>query len=304
MRKVAHYRRVVWLSDEKNNLERLVREALDACPDVASTKFAYRSDIDVQISSRSLTDNGTGIYFTLFTEGRKAATIENGGEKVQKRNPPRGEEFLKTGIMLVINKNHVAYLADGHTNDGQITALFHHFFKARKFPDGTTQFLLEPKANHEQLIRLLQRGVKSIGLGLTSFGATVEQLGKKDKNSIWLAPLVAAADAVKNAMSEDRDAAEREAASEIEVSVHLGYDGRRSTHLVPELLGQLARGVEENASEFKIVTKDDAVITHDKLIIKTEVTIDGDEVASDPSSAFVVLRKAMNDWREAGVFEQ
>lgn len=304
MRKVAHYRRVVWLSEEKHNLEKLVLEALDLCPDVASTKFAYRSDIDVQISSRSLTDNGSGVYFTLFSEGRKAATIENGGEKVLKRNPPRGEEFLKTGIMLVVSNNHVAYLADGHTNDGQITALFHHFFKARKFADGTTQFLLEPKANHVQLMRLLQRGVKSIGLGLTSFGATVEQLGKKDKNSIWLAPLVAAADAVKNAMTQDRSAAEREAASEIEVSVHLGYDGRRNTHLVPELLGELAKGVEENASEFKIVTKDDAVITHDKLIIKTDVTIDGDEVASDPSSAFIVLRKAMNDWREAGVFDQ
>lgn len=60
--------------------------------------------------------------------------------------------------MLVVIGNHLAYLADGHTNDGQITALLHRFFKAQGFKDAATQFQLQPKANHKQLAKLMRQG--------------------------------------------------------------------------------------------------------------------------------------------------
>ncbi|MDW9816732.1 hypothetical protein GOB25_16895 [Sinorhizobium meliloti] len=270
MQKIAHYRRVVWLSEKTKVLEDVVKEGLAMCPDVATTKFEYRSDIDVQISNRCTNGQGVGLYFTLFSEGRRAATVENGGATIRKRNAPAGEEFLKTGIMLVIEGNNVGYVADGHTNDGQITALFHRFFKERQFNDDVTQFALAPKPNHDQIKKLLKNGVKSIDLGVTSFAASVEQLSSAGSEAAWLAPLRVVGDAFKNALGKDRTAEEREAASEIEASIHLGYDGRSANHLIPIILGQLAEGVEKNSTDFKIVTKDDAVITHDKLIIKTK----------------------------------
>ncbi|MGU3577119.1 hypothetical protein ACLBWZ_16510 [Brucellaceae bacterium C25G] len=304
MQKVAHYRRVVWLEAGGPTLEVLVRNFLEVCPDVAATQFEYKSDIDVQIAERSVIGRGVGLYLTLYSEGRRAATVQNGGARVNKRKAPQGEEFLKTGIVIVIQGNHVAYIADGHTNDAQITNLFHSAFKSRNFPAAQTQFGLMPKMNEAQLQNIIQRGVKSIDLGLTSFNASIEQLNASGENSTWLAPFVAVRNAIGNAFSADKTPAEIEAASQIEASIHLGYDGRNRNELIPHMLSSLAHGVEEHGSQFKIVTIDDIVITHDKLVIRAEINVDGDDVAIDAQSAFVPLRQVMDIWRNSGIFEQ
>ncbi|MGB3348300.1 MAG: hypothetical protein WBA85_05995 [Brucella anthropi] len=304
MQKVAHYRRAVWLEAGGPTLEVLVRQFLDLCPDVATTQFEYKSDIDVQIAERSVVGQGIGIYFTLYSEGRRAATVQNGGAGVNRRPAPQGEEFLKTGIVIVIQGNDVAYIADGHTNDAQITNLFHSAFSSRNFPAAHTQFGLMPKMNEAQLQAIIKRGVKSIDLGLTSFNATIEQLNNAGEHSAWLAPFVAVRNAMENAFVADKTPAEIEAASQIEASIHLGYDGRNRNELIPHVLSSLAHGVEEHGSQFKIVTIDDVVITHDKLVIRAEINVDGDEVAIDAQSAFVPLRQVMNTWRDAGIFDQ
>lgn len=304
MQKTAHYRRVIWFSDNLSSLESLLVGVLKKCPDVASTKFGYHGEIEVQISERSTSGKGIGLYFTLYSAGRRAATIKTGAATVLKRKAPAGEEFLKTGIMLVVQGNHVSYLADGHTNEGQITALLQRFLDQNGASQKQTQFGLAPKANKDQIARLLRRGVKSIDLGITSFATTVEQLNNDERKAAWLAPIVALGDAMANAFGKDRTPEEIEAASEIEARIHLGYDGRNSNQLIPAVLGQLAASVEDTSSDFKIVTSDDAIITHDKLIIKMDVTLDGDEVASVPESAFFALRGAMDRWDKSGVFDQ
>ncbi|MDM8346453.1 hypothetical protein P8H26_13725 [Pseudochrobactrum sp. sp1633] len=304
MRKVSHYRRAVWLVDNGPTLEALIRTYLNQSPDVVSTKFVYGTDIDVQIAERSINGRGIGIYFTLYTEGRRTATVENGGSSVNRRNAPRGEEFLKTGIVIMIEGNNVAYIADGHTNDAQITNLFHCAFKAQNFPDETTQFGLMPKMNEDQLQRLIQRGVKSIDLGITSFNATIDQINNAGGNSDWLEPFAAMGEALINAFGRDRTPLEAEAASHIEATIHLGYDGRSRNTLIPQVLANLAHGVEELGSQFKIVTTDDVVITHEKLVIRAEIDVDGDEVAIDAQSAFTPLRMIMSTWRRSGIFEQ
>jgi hypothetical protein len=304
LQKIAHYRKVLWFSQVQESLETILKNALHACPDVASTKFEYLHKVVVQISERSTDGVGLGLYFTLYSEGRRAATIRTGASAVLRRKAPVGEEFLRTGIMLVIQGNHAAYLADGHTNDGQITALLQRFLAKVGVAEAKTQFGLAPKANHDQIQRLLKRGVKSIDLGVTSFAASVEQINKGNEKAHWLAPIAALGDAFNNAFGKDRTAEEAEAASEIEARIHLGYDGRNANHLIPIVLGQLASSVEDTSSDFKIVTADDAIITHEKLIIKTEVMIEGDDVASVPNSAFSALRNAMDSWKKSGIFGQ
>lgn len=304
MQKVAHYRKVLWFSQVQENLETILKSALTACPDVSSTKFEYLKKVVVQISERSTDGIGLGLYFTLYSEGRPAATVKTGGSAVLKRKAPAGEEFLRTGIMLIIQGNHAAYLADGHTNDGQITALLQRFLAKVGTDEAKTQFGLAPKANHDQIQKLLKRGVKSIDLGVTSFAATVEQINQGNEQAHWLAPIAALGDAFTNAFSKDRTAEETEAASEIEARIHLGYDGRNGNHLIPIVMGQLASSIESTSSDFKIVTTDDAIITHEKLIIKTEVMIEGDDVASVPISAFNALRSAMSNWKNSGIFGQ
>ena len=100
MHKIANYRRAIWVVQDGYVLETLLRAKLANCPDVESTKFEYKPEVIVQIAERSMNGQGMGCYFTLFSEGTPAATVDNGGSRVHRRPAPDGEEFLKTGIYL------------------------------------------------------------------------------------------------------------------------------------------------------------------------------------------------------------
>ncbi|RWB09006.1 MAG: hypothetical protein EOQ39_03655 [Mesorhizobium sp.] len=241
---------------------------------------------------------------TLYTEGRRAATIQNGGPQVRRRAAPNGEEFLRTGIHLLVQGNHVSYVAEGHTNDGQITSLFHRFFQHCNRPVSDTQFALQPRADRAQIEALLAAGVKSIDLGMSAFETTVNDLNDAAPVGGIANRFRALIDAIQSIGGPDRSPEQIEAASEIQARVHLGYDGRTSNHLLPSLLATIASDVAESAGEFKILTNDDVLITHDKLVIKREVDVEGDDVAIESASAFAVLRDTMHGWRQAGIFDQ
>lgn len=304
MQKTAHYRRALWLVDRPATIERILGRCLDLHPDVESTKFEYRGGMDVQIAERSTRGGGIGIYFTLYSEGRRAATVQNGGPRVRRRPAPQGEEFLRTGIHLIVQGDHVAYVADGHTNDGQITALFQKFFEGCGTNENEVKFALMPRADRNQIERLLRDGVKSIDLGVTAFETAVDQMNDDAPARGLARSLSRLGTSIRQFGRSNRTAAEIEAASEIQARLHLGYDGRSAHHLVPVVLAHIAGNISDAADEFKIVTSNDVVITQSKLVIRRDVTVDGDDVAVDTNSAFTALRDAMNHWRTSGVFEQ
>lgn len=309
MHKIANYRRAVWLVEEGHSLEEIITAKLADCPDVAATKFEYRAGVDVQIADRSTDGDGLGCYFTLFSEGTPAATVDNGGSNVHRRAAPAGEEFLRTGIYLVIAGNHVGYVANGHTNDGQITGLLHKFLEQKGAPKNQTEFHLMARADRREIERLLRVGVKSIDLGMSSFMATIEDIN----NTAAPEPggvsnfIEGARDMGRGLMKiigHDRPPHEAEAASEIQARVHLGYDGRNANALLPIILAKIGNQIHDQADEFKIITRQDVVITRDRLVVKRDVDVEGDEIALVPASAFAVLRVAMSEWHDAGLLDQ
>lgn len=309
MLKVANYRRAIWLAAGGPTLEVYVRQRLDACPDVASTKFEYKPGILVQIANRSI-GQGLACYLTLFAEGSPAATVDNGGPNIHRRAAPAGEEFLKTGIYLVMEGNHVGYVANGLTNEGQITGLLHKFLKAHGAPDDATQFALLPRADRREIEKLLRAGVKSIDLGVSAFVSTIEDMNdavaheQQGAADVFLEGAKDIGRGLWRILSTGRTPQEIEIASELQAKVHIGYDGRGSGALLPALLGKIGESVSESSDDFKIVTTQDVVITKDKLVIKREIYVDGDDVALEPLSAFTAIRLAMADWRQAGLFDQ
>ncbi len=301
MNKIAHYRRALWLQPGGPTLEVLLKAALGKCPTPASTKFEYRSGSDAHIAERA--KNGTGLFFTVYKEGRPTGTIESGGQMVRRRKAPAGEEFLRTGIYLSIVGNHVGYVADGHTNDGQITGLLHKFLEHSGSADAETQFALHSRGDRKQIAKLLKVGVKSVDLGLSSFLATISEENENAEASPFAKVFGSMWNAVQALGAAAPNAAELEAFSEIEATVHLGYDGRSANTLVPQLLSKIAGGVAGSNDEFRIQTRDGNLITRTDLVIKSEVHIDGDDVALDATSAFSVLSGVMNEWKAAGVFD-
>lgn len=301
MKKVAHYRRAIW-SVAGRDVERLMRQALAQAPSVADTKFDYHTSVAAQIAVRSVR-NTIGLYFTLFSEGEATGTVENGGGQIGRAKPPAGTEFLKSGIYIVIEGDHLAYVANGHTNDGQITQLIAKFLKSQGVPDKDTQFLFMARPNRRELERLLKVGVKSIDLGLTSFLTAVEEIAGANPRNRLADRRDALVGAVRGIFGRDRSPQEVEAASQIQANLHIGYDGRSASDLVPVLLSDLARQISDGAEEFKIVTKHDAIITREKLIVKRDVTVEGDDISLDPHSAFDALRDCLQEWRNGGIMD-
>lgn len=312
VQKIANYRRAIWLVREGPLLEQLLRTHLGACPDVLSTKFEYKAGVAVQISDRSIGTGiaGLGCYLTMFAEGSPAATVENGGPHVRRRRPPRGEEFIKTGIYFVVEGNHLGYVANGFTNDGQITTLLQRFLQTHGLRSQDTQFALMPRADRREIERLLRTGVKSIDLGVSAFLATADDIGatvaRQQAGGLenFRAGTAEMARGLWRVLSSGRTQQEIEAAADIQARIHLGYDGRTASALLPVLLSQIGTNVADSEDEFKIITTDDVVITRDKLVIKREIDIEGDDIALEPTSAFAELRVAMRGWRNAGLFEQ
>lgn len=304
MQKVAHYRRAIWLAGA-GDIEAALTNVLAGLADVEATKFEYSGDVTAQIAERSPRGRGLGLYFTLFSEGRSAATVENGGSAVGRTPPPRGREFLKTGIHIVVEGNHLAYVAVGQTNDGQITQLIAKFLEAHGTPREQLNFAFMARSNRREVERLLRQGVKSIDLGITSFlTAANEVAGENPAPRRNLRMPQPVANFFADLLGRDRTPAEIEAASEIHARLHIDFDGRSASPLVPQILSGLARQIADGDDEFKIVTKQDVVITRDRLVIKRDINVEGDSESLVSNSAFSALRACLQEWQESGIMDE
>lgn len=310
MQKTAQYRRAIWTAPDRN-VEDILKRALAAAPEVSDTKFTYRTGVDAQIVWRSLRGRqGVGIVFAIFSEGSSAGVVENGGPQITRTRAPRGKEFLKTEVHLYIEGDHLAYLANGHTNDGQITNLLSIFLTEQGFAPADTQFAFMPRSNRREIERLLRVGVKSIDLGVSSFLTTIDEVNREHREEVrGLAArfrgVGAALDgAVRGAFGTARTPEQLEAASEIQARVHFGYDGRGADAIVPQLMTDLALEVANSGEEFSIVTKHDVVVTRQKLLVRTDVNVDGDSITLDPASSSDALRECLAQWRRDGVLDE
>ena len=305
MQKTAHYRKAIWLTAEGQIpiLSDYLLQALNAKPNVADTKFEYKPGIDVQISARDISNNSIACHLTVFSEGRATGTVENGGPNVGRASAPVGQEFLRSGLHFVIEGNHLVYVSDGHTNDGQINGLFHKFLIHAGLHVDSTKFGFMPRANRREIDTLLRQGVKSIDMGLSDFSTAINDIQQQNANINPVRNILnGAVNQVANAIGQHRTPDERQAASNIEARLQLYFDGRSSGELVPELMGRIASSIyDEYANDFKIVTKQNVVITRDRLVLKKDINIEGDDVILNTDSAFIHLRHTLNDWNNTGL---
>lgn len=302
MQKTAHYRKAIWLTEDaeqSETVEAIIFNALNGMPKVVDTKFEYKSGVDVQVSTRSVTeDRGIGLYMTLYSEGKPTGIVENGGSKIGKASAPSGQEFLKTGLHMMISGNHLAYIANGHTNDGQINGLIHKFISHAGFNAEQAKFAFMPRGNRAEIQRLLGDGVKSLEIGMADFVTAMNDMNKAENVGQLPAPIRA----FHRIFGRDRKHDEARAAGEIEAKVLLGYDGRGANALTPSVMSDIANQIVDGYDDqFRIITKNKEVITHEKLIIKRTINVDGDDIALDPDSAFTGLRYAISEWRKSGV---
>ncbi|HEV2517146.1 MAG TPA: hypothetical protein VGV07_17970 [Devosia sp.] len=305
MSKIAHYRRAVWLQGGPT-LEQRVRDSLAQCPTPADTKFGYRDDVAAQVTERTAdVAYAVGCHISLYSEGRPATTVENGGEAVQNRNAPHGEEYLKTGIHLAIRGDHVAYLASGRTNDSQISNLLYHLFLKAGMQGAGIQFTLAAQPDLEAVRQIIRDGVKSLDLGMTTYATTVAaEVAAQPPQTPTQHVRRFLANFAEPILGADRSLEEIDAASKIQASVHMWFDGRTAGLLTGQLLGEIAESVyDEEDDQFRIVTMNDEVITRDKMLVKREVNVVSQFDALVWASSFAALVQSLEYWEASGVFE-
>lgn len=302
MDKVAHYRRALWGQRPGFILEDLMREALKVLPQVAQTKFRYRERTWAQINNRFDDGKRVGCYFTLFSEGDPAAIVQNGGARVGRTNAPRGTEFLKSGVHIVVESNSLAFVSEGRTSNGQITGLLQGLFEHCNFRGERLNFQIVPRAGRNELERLLKEGVKEIRLGVSLFDVEASELNSHAKRGSIQRVVNSITSPIKDLFAADLTPAEMEAASEIEAELSLGFDGRSAGKLTSRAMGRIASRFIDESDDFKIITMNGDVITPEKLAIKAHITVEGDHIALDPDSVFSEVCKAMREWRKRGVF--
>lgn len=297
--KVVKYRKAVWVNDNGVTVEQLLQRALDIKPEVADTKFEYKSDVDAQISQRHIGHNDTGLYFTLFSEGEDAGTVQNAGPGIGRASAPDGQEFLKTGLHLIARGDHLGFVSNGRTNDHQISNLFHRLFDACEFPSEDTQFQYMPRANRGEIERLIRRGVKSIDLGVTSYATVVDDINRGISGG-WGEYARTLGRQITNAFGRDRSAQEAFAAGHIDARVLLTFNGNRSPDLTAQMLAEVAEEIVNEEEQFKITTILGDQITPDSIVVSSKINIDGDSVLLDTDSAFSSIRYCLDQWRGNG----
>lgn len=298
--KPAYYRRAQFTADGQT-LETLIRQALVRCPEVADTKFSYKSNIAAQVAQRLVSSEHVGIFFTLFDEGSPAGTVQNGGSRLGKVKAPFGEEFIKTSIHLIVDENHVAYVATGRTNEGQITSLLRKWFDKCKFTGRDLDFEVMRWADRSKIDNFLKDGVQSIDLGVYAFEQDIAEIngdlkrgGIKDVERLL-------AFSLNSIFGKDLNATQIIAARDIKTKIHLGFDKRTSGHLTPSVMGKMAAEVVESADEFLIETVSGQKITAESIALKKTIIVAGDEDALDSESAFSELGKCISYWKSQGV---
>lgn len=300
MERVAYYRRAQF-NQAGSTLETLIRLALAKLKSVSDTKFAYRTDITAQVTERRIAHQNVGLFFTLYDEGSAAGTVQNGGSRVGRAPAPSGEEFIRTGIHIVVDENNVAYVAMGKTNDGQITSLLRKLFETASMTGRDLQFEIQAWADFKKLTDMMKDGVKSIDLGIYAFNAELALANKDGRRDIVSKIEGGIADAFMSVFAKSMTAQQIIDAQDIRTRVHIDFDSRKSGHLTPDVMSKIARNVIEADSEFAIVTSTGQKITRDTIALRRLVNIDGDGESLQSDSAFNALSSCLAFWKAQGV---
>jgi len=298
MKKTAHYRRVVWLSEEPDTLSSVLEECFNQVPDRTLPSFKTEGGLDCVIAKRTITQQPHFLHFVVYESGAPAAVIAAaaGADELDAdtASPPDGHEYIQHQLFCVVNGNHVVWST--HNNplrERGITALFYSLVESLLGHGERTKFDFQAKLDRRAFKQAFDRGITEIDLGIGEFRPTLETLNN-DSAVPWLRSLI-----TRRLTPE-----QIEAASNVFGKVVLTPKKKWKKPEVKELLSEIASNVlEGHHDEFVIQTASGMKLTRTKMSVHWPFDVSGDKRVLHPTDARVKLSGILKDWDDEGLLE-
>ncbi len=284
MKKVAHYRRAVWVLPT----ERTLFDVLSACVGRIASRtlhvFEYTDTLlclTARFSPRRPID-ALFLQFVVYERGAGAAIIPTVIRAAQadagEAAPPAGSEYILSQIFCRVQGNHVVWMTHNSAlRDASIYDVFAKFIESLPDADAededvaATGFQFRAILDREAYERAFTQGIEEIDLGLGDFQSTLEAL--TDRNTLPRPGFLSSMTSLVR-RRPTREEIRAAALVEARISLRPGRDWNKPH--VTSLLAKVAENVMNSTDdEFAIVTKDGFRLTRDKMSVHKEYRVDG-----------------------------
>lgn len=286
------YRRARWLgvSSHKKTLQTLVREALDALPNVEDTKV-IRPDGQIlelrhriKASSTGSAGHVTMIHIAAYTPRDTASTVPMSSgtpdADLASLPPPRGQEFLDGDLMALLRNDDVC-VCTSNTHEAVLQLYLMSLLQLNGVELADLKFELQKVANRKALKKLVANGVKEVTFDFVAYDASIAASGKSGGQWKGLVDAV---------LGKDKSLDEIVSQAGVQSLLTFKADGRIAHGAGQGALVELANHVlDEEADGFVIHTKSGDKITSSEMSIRRRRPLDKDGKTVKHNHAWAAL---------------
>jgi len=304
MKKVAHYRRAIWVDGMANTLTTMMDDAFAAVPDDLLPTFNISGGFDCMVARRTNHDGARFLHFVTYEEGAPVAVINTriqaAAVDADEQDPDGENEFIQSQLFCLIFENHVLWATHNEPlREGKIQDILASFALANGVPNEQAQFGFQVVLDQEIIQQAFEDGIQEIDLNLGDFASTLERIsnGGELPAGGFLAML-------SGLFTAPATAEQIDAARDIEGKLILrpGYDWDKPN--VKDLMTSLSNRIRENfEDEFVIVTKSGLRLTRDKISLKRDCEVQGTRRILNSIQMETAMRDVLRALREARIVE-
>ncbi|MER9854145.1 MULTISPECIES: hypothetical protein [unclassified Mesorhizobium] len=304
MKKVGHYRRAVWISENPRTLSRVLRQCLRTIPENELHVFEYTPEEQCLVARVNEGNGAIYLHLVVYERGAGAAVIpivrRARAAEAGEAAPPQGREFIQAQLFCLVRRDHVIWTTHNAVlRDTSVYDLFAKLIESLVDEGAETQFQFQAILDAGVYSRAFDRGIEEIDLGLGDFQSTLEILindGHLPDDGFF--------GGLRSLVRRRPTQAEINAAGMVEARLSLKPGRDWSRPHVTSLLSKLASTVVGNpADEFTIVTKDGIRLTRDKMSIHKEFSVEGNRRVLSSPDVEAHQRRIMRELEITGVID-
>lgn len=299
MKKVAHYRRAIWVKKTTSTLGKMLLDGFSKVPDGDAPVFSHASELDCVIARRSTIAQPLFLQFVLYEKGAPAPIISAATDAANiatnKAKAPQGSEFILSQLFCVVRGDDVVWTSHNNPIRESAAALLFSELLA-KLGMGKGDFVFQAKLDTDEFKKAFDDGIKELDLGVGDFLPTLEMLMSDGS--------IPGSGMFGSLISKRPSADEIAAASDIRGKLVLRPGHSWKKPQVKKLLSTMASNVmDSHEDEFVIETKSGVRLTKKKMSVHKEYDVVGDKQILNAQDCNSKLNAVLVDLMDSGLLE-
>lgn len=298
--KILRYRRVVF-ADSDLTMQQLLARAARNLPNVEDRSFRHLGKVyeGLKIDAEH-PESGVFIDFVTYTEGEQASIVRQQGEQegeLDVANAPEGSEYMDGNMFLFVKGDHLFFCAS-RLYERAIDVFLMKFIEEAGLD--CPVFELKQVTNEDTLRLLLSEGVKRVTLNTTIYKAAYDRRYQESVSPArrGLSTLVGAL-----GLADERDMDEAAELEKMSVTLSIGTKGKiQEEDFRVDRLDELTEDLlEENVSDFSILTKKGTLVKSGEISLSRKVNLEKYGNTVFRNEAWRALEDYCNDLLRGGV---